>query len=878
MNPAPDNSVPATLFLTVSDRFFFPGTLATVNSVRRFHPSASIAVINNNVDKPGLSSVQIACLARNDVHVYDAELFGSGRRKLGAWELKAYAAASLAGGYELLVGIDSDCVLCGSIGDVLDSALKSGKFHGGSDGAVTYDDSYGVYGIEPGAANPKYMSTALYVCRVSEQNHQILQRWAECCDQAIFGGGGVFPGHGDQGVLNAVIYQTFGSDGVEILPNGLWSQHWCYWQQTLELKDGRLANKSLGQSQRAIHCGGSEKFWTRGHVELLSKYPDHEINYVWFHSFLWASYETVPAHDRKHLFSSESEHLLDDRTRLKDRIKEVSDALGLPGPNRAGQSPPRKILLRNSLSPGDIITLTAAVRDLHLTHPGRFITDVRTSCADLWENNPFVTRLEEEDPEVEQIQCEYPLIHKSNHAPYHMIHGFRLFLENKLGVRIEAHAFRGDIHLSPLEKSWMSQVEEIEGLGARFWIIVSGGKRDYTAKWWDPDRTQEVVDHFRGRIRFIQCGEGGHHHPRLNGVIDLVGKTNLRQIVRLMWHADGVICPVTMFMHLAAAVETRPSRPRNRPCVVIAGGREPAQWEAYPHHQFLHTNGALPCCDNGGCWKSRVEALGDGDAKDGSLCLRPVLLDNGRKLPECLAMITSQDVIRAVEQYLRFNDPPATNIQRTTAGPSSNGHTMTGRNGYMKKPVSKEQMESFARALQAAKNANRYSPEAFNALHAQFRAEDAKQIAWTVGIQSAQWHCLLPGGWVSGDPPKELALEEAVLATLETLKQSFVPKPVDSDVQKCSKCGTEITSPKKFCPHCGTSVVPRPDPPPVQRLCPKCHAPVPTDDKFCGSCGASTSEPAPPPPPPRSDRLCSKCGRIVAEQRKFCTACGTPVS
>lgn len=43
---------------------------------------------------------------------------------------------------------------------------------------------------------------------------------------------------------------------------------------------------------------------------------------------------------------------------------------------------------------------------------------------------------------------------------------------------------------------------------------------------------------------------------------------------------------------------------------------EPPHWEAYPHHQFLHTVGALPCCGDGGCWKSRCQLVHDGDAKD----------------------------------------------------------------------------------------------------------------------------------------------------------------------------------------------------------------------------------------------------------------------
>jgi ADP-heptose:LPS heptosyltransferase len=184
--------------------------------------------------------------------------------------------------------------------------------------------------------------------------------------------------------------------------------------------------------------------------------------------------------------------------------------------------------------------------------------------------------------------------------------------------------------------------------------VVGGGKRDFTAKWWAPERYQEVVDHFKDEILFVQCGEASHHHPPLKGVLNLVGKTDLRQMVRLMYHADGVLCPVTMHMHLAAAVETKSGRPKNRPCVVVAGGREPSHWEAYPHHQYLHTLGMLPCCDNGGCWKSRVVPLGDGDEKDKSLCLRPRPQAGGGVLPQCLDMITAKDVIRAIENYRQY--------------------------------------------------------------------------------------------------------------------------------------------------------------------------------------------------------------------------------
>jgi len=335
----------------------------------------------------------------------------------------------------------------------------------------------------------------------------------------------------------------------------------------------------------------------------------------------------------------------------------------------------RKLILRTVYSAGDVVMLTAAVRDLHGTYPGQFLTDVRTRCAELWEHNPYVTPGDEADPGVELIECDYPLINRCERAACHCLHGFIEFLNQRLGLAIQCTAFHGDLHLSALEKSWYSQVYELVGRELPFWLVVAGGKYDVTIKWWSTERFQAVVDHFRGRIQFVQVGhpghhhprlEGaidfrgriqfvqvghpGHHHPRLEGAIDLRGETNPRELVRLVYHAQGVLCPVTAVMHLAAAVEVKGNRPPHRPCVVVAGGREPAPWEAYPFHQFIHTVGSLPCCAQGGCWRDRTLPLGDGDERDGPdrLCLA---VRNG--LPRCMDLITAAEVIRRIELYFQ---------------------------------------------------------------------------------------------------------------------------------------------------------------------------------------------------------------------------------
>ena len=315
---------------------------------------------------------------------------------------------------------------------------------------------------------------------------------------------------------------------------------------------------------------------------------------------------------------------------------------------------PRDLILTCGLCPGDVVMLTAAVRDLHLAHPGRYRTDVRTTAQSIWDHNPHVTHLDEHAPGVRVIPMRYDLIHRSNEGAHHFLHGYVQHLEKELAVSIPVTKLRGDIHLSPKERSWTNQVAE-DRIGWRddFWIMMAGGKSDFTCKWWDPARYQAVVDHFRGRIQFVQCGEAHHHHPRLSGVIDLVGRTDTRQFIRLMHHASGVVCPVTFAMHLAAAVEVKPGRPRNRACVVVAGGREPSQWAKYPHHRFLETNGALMCCDNGGCWKAWCQPIQGDPRPDDRMCVAPVQVSPDLRIPRCMDLIAADDVIRAIELYHR---------------------------------------------------------------------------------------------------------------------------------------------------------------------------------------------------------------------------------
>src|SRR5207302_1688830 len=102
-----------------------------------------------------------------------------------------------------------------------------------------------------------------------------------------------------------------------------------------------------------------------------------------------------------------------------------------------------KLIIVSKLSPGDVLMLTAAIRDLHRSHPGKFLTAVDTSVPELWENNPYVVPLAEIGEGAERMEANYPIIHESNGGAYHFVHGYRLDLEKQLGLRIRQGPCQG---------------------------------------------------------------------------------------------------------------------------------------------------------------------------------------------------------------------------------------------------------------------------------------------------------------------------------------------------------------------------------------------------------------------------------------------------
>jgi len=300
----------------------------------------------------------------------------------------------------------------------------------------------------------------------------------------------------------------------------------------------------------------------------------------------------------------------------------------------------RKIVLIQPQSPGDILTMSNALGDFKRTYPG-WLVDVKSPAQEIWHNNPHLTPLDEHDPEVERYEVTYDDINISGWNGLHFTDAFRHDIEKKLNanpslverwgeVHIRKTSFRPELYVSDEEKSWWSQVHCEFFWDGPYWVINAGRKQDNELKQYH--RWQEVVaqlnEYFAGRVKVVQMGHESHVHPPLEGTFSLVGKTDIRQLIRAIYWAHGTIGPLSFQFVISGALE--------QPAVCVAGGKEGVPWHLYPHMRYLYTNGALECCRWDGCWLGGNQ----GQCKD--------LVDN---VPHCFRLIEPHMIADSVKMY-----------------------------------------------------------------------------------------------------------------------------------------------------------------------------------------------------------------------------------
>ncbi len=140
----------------------------------------------------------------------------------------------------------------------------------------------------------------------------------------------------------------------------------------------------------------------------------------------------------------------------------------------------RKLVFTNFQAPGDVVMLTAAVRDLHLCYPGRFVTDVRTHHPAIWENNPLLSSLDENERDVETIHCEYPADSFQQPISVSFFAWIHPLFERQAWTRYPAKQLQGGYSPVANERTALSPTQLLLGKDIPYWLVVAGGKNDFT--------------------------------------------------------------------------------------------------------------------------------------------------------------------------------------------------------------------------------------------------------------------------------------------------------------------------------------------------------------------------------------------------------------
>ena len=248
-----------------------------------------------------------------------------------------------------------------------------------------------------------------------------------------------------------------------------------------------------------------------------------------------------------------------------------------------------KMLIHFGIAPGDDLLCTAVLREL--TSRGHKKIWMMSNYPEVFEGNADVAQVVPVDHRFRDCATlwggkyqylEYarfdPQLDRGQPTTRHVI----AELCARAGVTGEV-AVRPYLHLSRPEKEkagWANGMIAIQSSGlAAKWPMRN--------KEWFPERFQEVVNRFKNDCKCVQIGSP--NDPLLKNVLDLRGKTSIRESAAILSHARLFVGLEGFVMHLARAVEC--------PAVIVFGGRV-APWQfGYGCNENLYSQ--TPCAP---CW------------------------------------------------------------------------------------------------------------------------------------------------------------------------------------------------------------------------------------------------------------------------------------
>lgn len=285
---------------------------------------------------------------------------------------------------------------------------------------------------------------------------------------------------------------------------------------------------------------------------------------------------------------------------------------------------------------GDTIAITPLVRDLKTAYPNSRLSVDGTLADEVFR---YDSRVGLRDLAAPSLTIDY----KATHDRARMDHSARFLwaghddFYRQTGKRLRMETPRPDLVLS--------DDELLPPEGLPYIIVASGAKLDMPLKLYPHNRWVRIVESLRDlgyavkQVGALQDHRYPHIQDPLPGAENLLGKTSLRQLFRLVRHAAGVVCHTSLPLLVASAFNTA--------CVTIGGGREDPWLFEDAGVEYLHTIGQLACCELSGCRAAFPIPVHDKPYPPGTLCADPALCGDSY-VGRCMTLISPDQVVEAL--------------------------------------------------------------------------------------------------------------------------------------------------------------------------------------------------------------------------------------
>lgn len=293
---------------------------------------------------------------------------------------------------------------------------------------------------------------------------------------------------------------------------------------------------------------------------------------------------------------------------------------------------------------GDTVAASALCRDLVASNPDIRISVSGNSPDDVFRHAPWYAG---SDPAGADrvVEIDYkPTIDRA-HRPdkaARYIYAAHDAYETATGERVVRGPTRPALTLSH---------EELERPSPEpYAVLACGSKADIPVKQAPVALFRSVVAETRDwnwkQVGLVFDGRLLHHQTAVEGCANLIGKTDLRRLFRIVAHARVVLCHLSLPMLVASALGV--------PCVALAGGREDPWLFEGLGVTVIDTIGRLDCCGTRGCYvAAALPRRKPEEFPRGWLCTDPIDLPDERPVGRCMTLLSADEIIAALRTAVR---------------------------------------------------------------------------------------------------------------------------------------------------------------------------------------------------------------------------------